>query len=332
VGPRNPTRAAVVYPILLDDRLELLVSRASGLERYTVPVGAERVTAEVRSLRHYLGKRSTHQYRRPAEQLYEWLVRPYAEDLESIDTLVFVPGGPLLTIPMAALHDGERFLIERYALAVTPSLSLLDPKPFDRAHARLLVAGLSEDVEGFAALPRVADEVAGVQALYGGDLLLNEDFVQGRLEMELAEERPSIVHVASHANFTGDPETSFLLTHDGPVRFNELGAMIANSRFGKDPLELLMLSACSTAAGDDRAALGLAGVAIRAGARSAVGTLWPIRDEPAYELVMAFYRALRAPGVQRADALRRAQQKLLDNPIFAHPFYWSPFLLIGNWL
>ena len=131
--------------------------------------------------------------------------------------------------------------------------------------------------------------------------------------------------------FTGDPNTSFLLTHDGRIGLEEFGDVVRPARFREEPLELLVLSACSTASGDERAALGLAGVAIRAGARSAVGSLWQIGDEVAYELVVEFYRQLTDASVSKAVALQRAQQNLLDGEL-GHPFYWSPFLLINNWL
>jgi CHAT domain-containing protein len=153
-----------------------------------------------------------------------------------------------------------------------------------------------------------------------------------RIEQEMVQARPSVVHIASHAEFTGDPSTSWLLTHDGRLTLDQLSDLVGVAKFRDDPLELLMLSACQTAAGDDRAALGLAGVALRAGARSALGSLWSISDEATYELVVEFYKALKDPTASKSLALRTAQRKLLDDERFQHPFFWSPFLLIGNWL
>lgn len=328
------SRAALVYPIALPDRLELLVSLPSGIERVTVPVGAEELRRTVQSYGQGLQNRITTSYRGSAEQLYDWLVRPYAAQLaeEKVETLVFVPDAALRAVPMAALHDGEQFLAERYAVAVTPGLSLVDPRPLDAASARLLLAGLSEPVQGFAALPNTTREIEAIRALYGGEVLLDEAFETGRFEAEVEAEVPSVVHVASHAVFTGDPSTSFVLTHDGRLSMDELSELVAPTQFRRRPLELLTLSACETAAGDERAALGLAGVAIRAGARSALGSLWAVQDEATYELVVAFYAALKEPGASKAEALRRAQAKLIADPRFAHPFYWSPFLLISNWL
>ena len=103
-------------------------------------------------------------------------------------------------------------------------------------------------------------------------------------------------------------------------------------RYRDEPLELLTLSACETAAGDDRAALGLAGIAVKAGARSALATLWYINDQASSELVAEFYRQLKKPGMSRGKALQLAQLKLLNDPRYKHPCYWAPFLLINNWL
>jgi CHAT domain-containing protein len=141
------------------------------------------------------------------------------------------------------------------------------------------------------------------------------------------------VHVASHGIFNGDAQTSFLLTHADHLSMEQLARMIGRSRYRTErPLELLTLSGCRTAAGDDRAALGLAGIAVRSGARSAVGSLWQVGDQPAYELIVAFYDELKKPGATKGDALRRAQLRMIQGGKFAHPFFWSPFLLVGNWL
>ena len=139
--------------------------------------------------------------------------------------------------------------------------------------------------------------------------------------------------MATHAQFTGDPATSFLLTGDRPLTLDALAKSVGPTQYRR-PLELLVLSACQTAAGNDRAALGLAGVAIRAGARSAIGSLWSISDEAAYELVTNFYRNLRDEKASKAEALRRAQLTLLADTEnhFDHPYYWSPYLMISNWL
>ena len=158
------------------------------------------------------------------------------------------------------------------------------------------------------------------------------DFEPDRLENALLQERPGIVHLASHAQFTGDPDTSFVLTHDDRLSMERLSSLLRASRYGSEPVELLMLSACQTAAGDERAALGLAGVAIRAGVNASFGSLWSVSDEATRHLVIDFYEALGEPGTSKARALQQAQNTLRQDKRFRHPYYWAPFLIINNWL
>ncbi len=329
----SPT-TAVIYPIVFPERTELLVSFSTGLVRHSIPVSATRLTEEVRAFRKTVEKRTTLEYLEHAEQLYEWLIRPLESELirQKIETLVFVPDGALRTIPFSALHDGKSFLIQHYAVAMTPGLYLTDPHPLNREKIRFLAGGLTNSVQGFPSLPYVAEEVAAVRNLYQADQLLNQEFKTETLEQELRESRYGILHIATHGKFSTDAKDSFLLTFDGKLTMNKLDQLIGLFRYRQDPLELLTLSACQTAVGDDRAALGLAGVAIKAGARSALATLWFINDEASAELISEFYRQLRDPAVSKAVAIQRAQIKLLGDRVYDHPAYWSPFLLLNNWL
>jgi CHAT domain-containing protein len=327
--------AVVVYPILMPDRTELLVSLPTGLKSIVVPVGEERLTQEVRQFRRRLEKRTTREYLPHAQQLYDWLIRPLAADLADlkIDTLVFVPDGSLRTIPMGALHDGKQFLVARYALGITPGLSLTDPRPIPRDHVKVLALGVTQAVQGFPALPNVGPELAALRNIYpSSTVLLDKEFVVAAVEKQLREERYTIVHIASHGEVSGDAEQSFVLAFDGKLSVDRLDQFIGLFKYRDDPLELLTLSACDTAEGDDRAALGLAGVAIKAGARSALATLWEVNDEVSAQLVIDFYKELRDPSVSRVGALRRAQLRLVEDPRYDHPGFWSPFLLINNWL
>ena len=325
---------AVVYPIVFTDRLELLVSLPNGLKRLSIPVSSATLTQEVRAFRKTVEKRTTREYLPHAHQLYAWLIRPLEPDLASfqIDTLVFIPDGPLRTVPMAALHDGRQFLIEKFSVATTPGLNLTDPKPIDRDKVRLLSSGLTQAVQGFPSLPFVEEEINAIRTLYQGDQLLNAEFSTPRLEQELKDHPYGILHIATHGWFASDTTQSYLLTYNGKLTINELDRLIGLFRYRKDPLELLTLSACQTGTGDDRSALGLAGVAIKAGARSALATLWFINDEASATLVSEFYRELRNPKLSKAQALQHAQQKLLADRVYEHPAYWSPFLLLNNWL
>jgi CHAT domain-containing protein/predicted negative regulator of RcsB-dependent stress response len=328
------TDTAVIYPIVFADRTELLVSLPSGLLRAAVPVTGAALTQEVRAYRRRVEKRTTREYLPHAQQLYDWLIRPLAPELtrQGIRTLVFVPDGSLRTVPFSALHDGTAFLIEKYAVALTPGLYLTDPRPLDRESIRFLMGGLTKSVQGFPSLPYVKDEADNIRTLWEADQLLNDQFRTPALERELRESRYGILHIATHGKFSSDASDSFLLTFDGKLTMAALDKLIGLFKFRQDPLELLTLSACQTAVGDDRAALGLAGVAIKAGARSALATLWFINDEASAALIGEFYRQLRDPSVSKALALQRAQGKLLSDRVYAHPAYWSPFLLLNNWL
>jgi CHAT domain-containing protein len=335
-APDSIPGTVVVYPIILADRTELIVSFSNGLRSLTVSIDRKRITAEVGELRRLLEKRTTREYLPHAQTLYDWLVRPVEAVIgeEHVDALVFVPDGVLRTIPMAALHDrqSQKFLIEKFPVAITRGLTLTDPRRIDRTKVNLLMGGLTQAVQGYPALVNVPSELEAIRNLFGGRKLVDEDFVEASIERELDTQQFSIVHIASHGEFAADQSQSFLLTYDGRLTMDRLGELVRVSQFHDEPLELLTLSACQTAAGDERAALGLAGVAVRSGARSALATLWPVNDQAAAVLVSEFYAGLAEPKNSRAQAVRRAQLKLLHSRAYRHPGYWSPFLLISSWL
>jgi CHAT domain-containing protein len=233
---------------------------------------------------------------------------------------------------VAALHDGQRFLVERYAFVTAPGLTLVEPQSLtQRAAPEVLVNGLTEAVQDFPALPFVNEEMDELARVFGGARFLRDgEFRLPAFERALRGRAFSIVHIASHGEFDSDPKKSFLLTHDGRITLDRLEQVMKAARFREDPVELLTLSACRTAAGDDRASLGLAGIAVKAGARSALATLWYVNDQASSLLVADFYRGLREQS--KAHALQAAQRALLSDPRFRHPGYWAPFLLIGNWL
>lgn len=328
--------AAVLYPVVLPDRIELLLSLPGELTQTTVRVPETTLNRFATRLRLSLEDPSSgDDYRSYAEAIYGWIIRPVEAALSrsSIDTLVVVPGGVLRTIPIGALHDGEQFLIERHAVATSPGLTLTgSAKTSANADAYVQINGLTETVAGFPALPHVTEEIASIAALYRGDVNSDAAFSAARVETELAEKPYDFVHIATHGQFHSDPRRSFLLTHDELITMDRLESILGLRRYVSEPVDLLFLSACQTAAGDDRAALGLAGAAVRSGADSVVASLWLINDESTARLVAEFYRNLRAGNVNKAQALQRAQLMLLRDARYAHPNYWAAFLLLGNWL
>jgi CHAT domain-containing protein len=329
-----PEDTAVIYTLVFPKRLDLVLVLKSGIKKFTVPVDSESLTQEVNKLRISLQRRTTWDYMEEAHRFYNLIIKPLELDLSihGINTLVFMPDGGLRTVPFAALHDGRQFLIERFAIVVTPSLGLTDIRFITRKEPKVLSAGLTESVQGFAPLPNVKDELDGIQGLYKSDRLENGTFMSASVRDGLRDNPYSVVHIATHGSFASKASDTFLLAWDGKIGMNQLDGMIKQPRVNNAPLELLSLSACDTAAGDDKAALGLAGVAVKAGSRSALATLWSVSDQAASELVLEFYRQLQNPSVSKAEALQAAQLKLMDSPNYRHPFYWSPFLLIGNWL
>ncbi len=327
--------AAVVYPVLLPDRIELVLSAGGSLARVSVPVGISDVTEVIREFRQNIETfEPRNRFMPQSRRLYEWLLEPLEKELQRahITTLVFVPAGPLRTIPFSALHDGESFLIEKYAIVTTPGLTLTSSTPIPRTGVRTLAAGLTAGVQGFNPLPSVKSELAGIESLFPTVRLQDRTFRTSSVESAVSRGDYSIVHLATHGFFDSDHSKSFLLTFDGRLTMDALQSTVARRKYSDEPLELLVLSACETAAGDDRAALGLAGAGLRAGSRSVVATLWPISDESTAMLISDFYRRLKDPKVSKAEALREAQRELLKETRFRHPFFWAPFLLIGNWL
>ena len=234
---------------------------------------------------------------------------------------------------MAALHDGENFLVEKYAVSVTPGLTFTAlTRQVPEKNIHLMLSGLTEGVQGFPALPNVDFELNAIQNLYTCDVLKNQAFTLSNIQDIFKKNFYSVVHIASHGQFNRDHNKTFLLTYDNRLTMDMLEDLMKIRKLKKEPVDLLTLSACQTAVGDDRAALGLAGLAIRSGARSALASLWFIDDRATSLLVTEFYKKLQTPSFSKARALQVAQNRLIHDPRYGHPFYWAPFLLIGNWL
>ena len=325
---------AVIYPIAFPDRLELLLETSTGLKQVRVPVTGEKLTQEIRSFRRLIQDSQSQNYLSSAQTLHGWLVGPIQQDLQGagVHTLVMVAEGSLRTIPMGALHDGRHFLVDSLAVAVTPSLALTDMSPAQRRKGSLLSVGLTESVEGEPA-PRYAEtEVQAIRTMYGGKLLMNKQFSSPALEEEIKDQGLGIVHVASRTVMGAEARDSFVLAHDGKITMDRLSQLVGLQQYRQQPLDLLTLSSCEIAAEDDRAALGLTGVAVKTGARTALASLWTSDDETTTELVSEFYRQLQDPAISKAVALQRAQQKILSQRGHAHPNFWAAFLLINNWM
>jgi CHAT domain-containing protein len=329
--------AAVVYPIILSDRIAVILSTPGQPVRYyATPVSQVESEKTLKALLASLNPVSDNTERlRLSQQVYDWLIRPGEAEgaFTHTNTLVFVLDGRLRNIPMAALHDGQQYLIEKYSVALSPGLQLMEPRSLARTSLNAIVGGISESRYGLSALPAVQSEIQEIARLIPAFTLLNQEFTQDALTEQLKTSSSRIVHLATHGQFSSRQEDTFLLTWEGRINIQELSELLQSRDKRQDSaIELLVLSACDTATGDERAVLGLAGIAVRSGARSTLATLWPVKDKAAATLMAQFYKEIQQPGITKAEALRRAQLALLEDETYEDPFFWSPFVLVGNWL
>jgi len=271
-----------------------------------------------------------------SQEIYTWLInKELAAKLEysKIKNLVFISDGVFRNISLAALYDGKQYLIEKYSIALAPSLQLIDIKPLVREQVQLFAGGISEPRQKFPALPNVIGELSQIKADFPkANLLKNEFFTSSNLETNIKQHSAQIVHLATHGEFSSKAEDNFILTWDGRLNIDQLTNILRSDNKQIRPIELLVLSACQTATGDKRAILGLAGIAVKAGARSTIASLWSVNDQATYLLMSKFYQELANSKITKVEALRRAQLEVLNKNEFKHPYFWSGFVLIGNWL
>ncbi len=338
--------AAIFYTIVLSDRLAVILAiPEQPLVYYTKKISKLEVDSTVQTLldalRNPQKRIFVENYWEPAQKIYNWLINPIEKELEvnEIKTLVFVLEGSLRNVPLASLYDGEKYLAQKYNVAIAPSLELIDPQPLARGELEILSMGITEARQGFPPLPNVRKELEDIQNQTSSEILLNESFTEEEANTEVVNTTYQVIHIATHGEFSSNAEDTFILTWDEKINVEELRNMIRSGTQQTRPIELLVLSACRTATGDNRATLGLAGIAVRAGARSTIASLWYVSDEATAALMKNLYQELINPKITKAEALRRAQQQLLKDAQtgvisseFQHPYFWSTFILVGNWL
>ncbi|MFP5272126.1 CHAT domain-containing protein [Coleofasciculus sp.] len=352
--------SGVVYVRSLTNHLELLLVLPQGY-----PIRKRIPTANAKELQQTLiefRQTVTDAYRpkaylAPAQQLYNWMIAPLESELEEqgIDTLIFSMDAGLRTIPMAALHDGNQFLVEKYSIGSIPSISLTNRRYNTIKNAQVLAMGASK-FEDLPPLPAVPKELQIItKELWSGKSFLNEEFTLNNLKQQ--RQQFEIIHLATHADFRpNDPSHSYIQLWDEKLRLNQLRQIGWNQ---SPQVELLVLSACRTAIGDMNAELGFAGLAVNAGVKSALASLWYVNDGSTLVLMSEFYRQLSQPEVTiKAEALQRAQVAMLrgqvrlengqlhgidmggiplppelkgrGNQDFSHPYYWAAFTMIGS--
>lgn len=335
--------AVKIYPMLLPQRLVVVLElpgQGQSLLYHETLKSRQEVTAIVQQLRYDLSKAD----RTPAalmglQEVYRWIIEPFRAILANsneIETLVFVPDGVLRNIPLSALHDGHQYLISTYAVALAPKLDLFYPNPRP-ARLNVFLGGMGEaqtlNNQNFPKIEYLTSELESIQNLVNANqLVLNQSFTKENLKQHLQSQRFNTVHLKTHGVFSSDPESTFIVAYQELITSQDLGQLLqTNSTQAETVIELLVLSACSTAAGDNRAVLGLAGTAIQAGAHSVISTLWEAQDVPNTQLMIQFYRELLHPKTSRAQALRKAQLHLF-NQGYQTPHIWATYVLVGNWL
>jgi CHAT domain-containing protein len=343
---------------------------SSQFEQKSVAVSSSEVINTAVEIAQYL-RDGIGNYRPDSRKLYSWLLKAYDDTLKAkgIETVVYVPDGSLRQVPYAALLNGKKFTIEDYAIVTLPGLTLKKNLATEHKKPHALIAALSKpdgasvdellqssvkgvfgergivDMGGLSpttdkirtrsllveklSLPSVSNEVSDLQKNMDNTTLLNQSFTYGEFNESVGTGDYSIIHVASHGYFGKSADDSFVMTYDRNLKLRDFQTILNNKNIKKNPISLLTLSACQTAEGDDRALLGFSGIAIKTNAMSAIGTLWSVNDAATALFMKNFYANFGK--LPKAQALRQAQLALLKSKDLRHPYYWSPFVLVGNW-
>jgi len=325
VAPTTVPNTVTVTSVLVDRSYTILQFPDGRLKSYPIAATASELSAKIQRWRGLLETVATQEYLPAAREMYDLLIAPLEKDLDTVKPtkLVFVNDGALRTIPMAALYDGKRFLVEKYPIAYSLGLQPVRAEGLDEAEA--LIFGLSEAVPPLPALPYVVPETNFLQQILDGKKFLNRDFNAETLAVQVARQRSaSILHLATHGAFSSAAGNSFIQAHDRRLYLPQFANIL---RKAQHPLELLTFSACETAAGDDRAVLGLAGLAARNGVKNVVATLWSVNDADIVPAIENFYRALTT-DIPVEEAIRQAQMKSIRNRV--HPATWSALVAVKS--
>ena len=313
----------------------------------------------------YLEMHDTPDYMSAAQKLHDWIIEPFEDEFlktAEIDTLLFCLGNGLRSLPVAALYDGEQFLVEKYAATRIPAFNLIQTDYSPLVNGEVLAMGASE-FQSMNPLPAVPMELSNILETWelpgaddhtrGGRIFLNPDFTLANLEQQLQDASPSVVHLATHAVFNrGKAEESYIQLWDEPLLLNNLREI----NWREPSVELLVLSACRTAIGDDTAELGFAGLTLQSGVKSAVASIWNVSDTGTLVLMSEFYEQL-GNVTTKAEALRQAQLKMLKGEVLiedgqlqlsqrslalsdewtreevsdlSSPYYWAAFTMVGS--
>jgi CHAT domain-containing protein len=350
--------AALIYPVLLDNRIEIMVvppkDKGKPFRKFSVVPSQEAVESILNDYRNNIRDVGSNDYLEQSQVLYDLIMRPIDTQLKAmkINTLVFVMDAGLRVVPPAAMHDGKQFVVERYGIASVASMRVTKIEERDRKSTRVLAMGLTDAVSGFSALPSVDVEIKTIASnVLEGSSFLNQDFTVSNLQAQRQLGKYTILHLGTHGKFVSDNSgESFIQFWDSRLSLSEIPKL----RFDNPAIDMLTLSACQTAVGNN---LGISGLAVESGAKSVLASLWEVSDAGTAPLMISFYKAF-PDAINKAQAMQKAQVSLLSGKVniqngqitgiaelpniqlptgigdidLSHPFYWSSFILVGNWL
>jgi CHAT domain-containing protein len=352
------SKSALLYAIPSPDGLHLILVTANGdsIHRTVREANAKNLTEVANSFRlNVVNSQTTRaEYLPPAQKLDRWLIEPIAAELKArkIDTVLFCLGKGLRGLPLAALHDGKQFLVERYNFAIIPAFNLLDTRSIPLTELQVLAMGANKFTKDND-LPAVPVELATITqpGLWQGKVLLNEAFTLKQLQQSRSQAPYGIVHLATHADISAKSvQDSYIQFWDRRLQLDR----VRDLQLDRPPVQLLVLSACRTALGAPNAELGFAGLAVQSGAKAVVASLWSVDDVGTLLLMSGFYQRLKTTPI-KANVLRRTQIAMLHGKLtlknsslrlvrgklpaelkpleerdLSHPYYWAAFTTIGN--
>ena len=370
-------KKVVIYPIVLKHKLVMIVSmpnenleeckiqqaedqniKCYSFNYYESAVEQSEIETITDDIMKYLNPRYTKsRLLLPLQKLYNYMNFPEIEtdinnyiqsnnlhrnqDDQTSFTLVFVLDKLFRSLPLATLYDGDKYLIEKYNIAYSPIVKLLKSKPEIRQEQNIFIGGLTLARQGFSALPGVNTEIEQITEILSENnisktIIKNQEFTKQQITDQIINNPFSIIHLGTHGQFSSRSENTFILTYDEKLNSHELKNLI-DQRKQNQAIDLLILSACQSASGDEQAILGLAGLTVRLGVQSSLATLWSVNDQFTAEFMLKFYQELIGSNsltefktVTKAEILRKTQLNFLKSK-YDHPFYWAPFVLIGNW-
>lgn len=358
INKATKSNSALLYAIPTPDGLHLILVTAQGdtIHKTVKEANAKNFSKVANDLRlNIINPQTTSaEYLPPAQQIDSWLIQPVAAELKArkIDTILFCLGTGLRGLPLAALYDGQQFLVERYNLAIIPAFNLLESRSTTLKGLQVLAMGADKFTNN-TSLPAVPVELATItqQGFWPGKVFLNEAFTLKQFQKSRSQTPYGIVHLATHADISAKSvQDSYIQFWDQRLPLDR----VRDLRLDKPAVQLLVLSACRTALGTPNAELGFAGLAVQSGAKSVLASLWSVDDVGTLVLMSDFYRRLKTAPI-KSNVLRSTQIAMLKSNLtlnnsaisrvrgslpaelqtsqvrdLSHPYYWAAFTMIGN--